>query len=178
VTSKCFGDLGGGGAGLAVRFRAASLNEPAPGDGDRPRPKGVMHRIHISDSITTYKRTRYTTLEHVNGLGRRTNLGLRSKRLTQIQQKHGLYPVASRNPLRSRSNVAAFTLVEIPLVVYLLAPQTTRSSMARAAQPDSVASPRRGCHRAGRGRLCPACPMARWARSRRCSSRKICCSIW
>jgi hypothetical protein len=27
VTSKCFGDLGGGGAGLAVRFRAASLNE-------------------------------------------------------------------------------------------------------------------------------------------------------
>ncbi|MGO9156412.1 hypothetical protein [Mycobacterium sp.] len=27
VTSKCFGDLGGGGAGLAVRFRGASFRE-------------------------------------------------------------------------------------------------------------------------------------------------------
>jgi hypothetical protein len=86
-----------------------AVSGPDAGTATGPRPKGVMHRIHVSDSITTYKRTCYTTLEHVIGLGRRPNLGLRSKHLTQIQQKHGLYPVASRNPLRSRSSATVFS---------------------------------------------------------------------
>ena len=52
-------------------------------------------------------------------------------------------------------NVIAFSLVEIPLVAYLLAPTATRAVMDRAAGLDPVAASCRGRRTAGGGRLCP-----------------------